>query len=604
MLSLVVLASAVMSQKLAPVPPLPSLRQLAWHQMRYYAFVHFGPNTFTNREWGEGKEDPNVFQPSALDCRQWVKTFKDAGMSGVILTVKHHDGFCLFPSKYSTHTVAQSSWRSGKGDVLRDLSEACKEFGLKLGVYLSPWDRNHPAYGTPEYNAIFVNTLTEVLTGYGPIFEVWFDGANGEGPNGKKQVYDWKLFVDTVRKHQPNAVIFSDAGPDVRWVGNEDGFANETNWALLDRDRFVPGTPLYRELTEGHENGSHWLPAECDVSIRPGWFYHADQDDRVKSLAHLLEIYYRSVGMGGNLLLNVPPDKRGLIHESDVERLKELRRVLDATFQTDLARGAKTSAREVIDDRPETYWVAPAGAVRGSFDVGLRGTLPFDRILLREPIALGQRVKSFDVQVKKGQGWETIVTGTTIGPSRILRVATTRAAAIRIRILDSRGRPAISQVSLYKAPSWAPKDPPRLAGVPPKPIEADAQGAYMLGAETANLSGGSIRFEEPRGCIGYWSDATSTASWVLSATKPRWYRVSAELACDPVDAGSTARIEIGGQALEFTVPPTKGWGDFTTVEVGEIPMVSPGRITVMVRCVKMAKGALMNLRRVVLRPRD
>jgi len=553
MLSLVVLASAVMSQRLAPLPPVPSPRQLAWHEMRYYAFVHFGPNTFTNREWGEGKEDPNVFHPTALDCRQWAKTFKDAGMSGVILTVKHHDGFCLFPSKYSTHTVAQTSWRNGKGDVLRNLSEACREFGLKLGVYLSPWDRNHPAYGTPEYNQVFANTLNEVLTGYGPIFEVWFDGANGEGPNGRKQVYDWKLFIDTVRKHQPDAVIFSDAGPDVRWVGNEDGFANETNWAMLDRDRFVPGTPLYRELTEGHPNGSHWLPAECDVSIRPGWFYHADQDERVKSLAHLLEIYYRSVGMGSNLLLNVPPDQRGLIHETDVKRLLELRKVLDATFAVDLAFGARTTAREVIDDRPETFWTAPPGATRGSFEVTLRGTPPFDRILLREPIALGQRVKRFDIQVKKGQGWETLVSGTTIGPSRILRFATTRTSALRIRVLDARGRPAISQLSIYKAPSWAPKDPPRLAGVPPKPIAADKEGRFHLGAAEATLTGSTIRFEEGKECIGFWSDPGATASWTLASTKPRWYRVSAELACDPGDAGSIARLEVGGQSLEFSV---------------------------------------------------
>src|SRR5581483_10202910 len=245
------LMHCIAAQTLEPFGAVPSERQLAWHRMEYYAFVHFGPNTFTDKEWGEGKEDADVFSPAALDCRQWAAAFKEAGMKGVVITAKHHDGFCLWPSRYSTHTIAQSHWKNGKGDVLKELSNACKQYGLKMGVYLSPWDRNHPAYGTPEYNQVFANMLTEVLTQYGPIFEVWFDGANGEGPNGKKQVYDWNLFIQTVRKYQPNAVIFSDAGPDVRWIGNEDGIAEETNWCTIDRSRYVPGTSLYRELTEG-----------------------------------------------------------------------------------------------------------------------------------------------------------------------------------------------------------------------------------------------------------------------------------------------------------------------------------------------------------------
>ena len=266
-----------------PFPPLPTAPQAAWQAMETNAFVHFGPNTFTNVEWGSGREDPSLFNPTAFDARQWVRVFKQAGFRGVIITAKHHDGFCLWPSALSTHTVARSPWRGGKGDVLRELSDACREEGLKFGVYLSPWDRNHPAYGTAEYNRVFAAMLEEVLGHYGKVFEVWFDGANGEGPNGKRQVYDWPLFVGTVRRLQPEAVIFSDAGPDVRWVGNERGEGGATSWSLIDRARYVPGTDLSKELTEGFRNAPDWVAPECDVSIRPGWFYRSSEDSRVKT---------------------------------------------------------------------------------------------------------------------------------------------------------------------------------------------------------------------------------------------------------------------------------------------------------------------------------
>ena len=255
--------------------PIPDPRHLEWHKMETYAFVHFGPNTFSGNEWGNGKEKPETFNPTKLDCNQWVQTFKKAGMKGVIITAKHHDGFCLWPSKLSTHTVMQSPF---KRDILKELSIACKKEGIKMGVYLSPWDRNHPTYGTDGYNDTFDGMLHEVLSNYGPIFEVWFDGANGEGPNGKRQVYDWKRYIATVRKLQPNAVIFSDAGPDVRWVGNENGVAPETSWSTINRDRYVPGISLYKELSEGTENGANWVPSECDVSIRPGWFWRKSED--------------------------------------------------------------------------------------------------------------------------------------------------------------------------------------------------------------------------------------------------------------------------------------------------------------------------------------
>jgi len=426
-----------------PLLPVPSPRQLAWHEMEYYAFVHFGPNTFTGVEWGEGREDPKLFNPTSLDCEQWVRTFKEAGMSGVIITAKHHDGFCLWPSKYSNHTVAHSSYR---GDVLRELSEACKRHGLKMGVYLSPWDRNHPTYGTPEYNLVFAGMLEEVLTQYGEIFEVWFDGANGEGPNGKRQEYDWDLFVVTVRKHQPNAVIFSDAGPDVRWVGNENGFAAPTNWATIDRKRYVPGTPLYRELTEGTEGAPDWIPAECDVSIRPGWFYHADQDTKVKTVRELMDIWYGSIGQNAALLLNVPPDRRGHIHEIDAARLLEFRKERDRHFGNDLMQHS-VGAFELKDGKTETFKVGDSVTVKFDKEV------TFNRIRLREAIPFGQRVKRFEVWADVGGSMVKIGEGTTIGYSRILKLPRTSSSFVEVRILDTiQGTALISEMSLYDAP--------------------------------------------------------------------------------------------------------------------------------------------------------
>ncbi|TMI87114.1 MAG: glycoside hydrolase family 29 (alpha-L-fucosidase) [Bacteroidetes bacterium] len=299
--------------------PLPTKQQLAWHEMEYYFFFHFGPNTFTDKEWGHGDEPEDIFDPTGLDCRQWVRIAKQAGAKGVIITAKHHDGFCLWPSKYSTHTVRESKWKNGKGDVLKELSQACKEYGLKFGVYISPWDRNHPKYGTAEYNDVFVNMMKEIFTNYGPIWELWWDGANGEGPNGKKQVYDWDRFKKTVKTLSPNTVVFSDVGPQIRWVGNENGIAGKTNWNYLDTAGYTAGAgaPSTDTLNTGNAFGRAWIPAECDVSIRPGWFWHANEDSKVKSGEQLFELYLESVGRGSNLLLNVPPDRRGLINEND-----------------------------------------------------------------------------------------------------------------------------------------------------------------------------------------------------------------------------------------------------------------------------------------------
>jgi alpha-L-fucosidase len=451
----------------APVPgdlPVPAQRQLAWQELELIGFVHFGMNTFTDREWGEGTEDPKLFNPTDFDARQWVTVCKDAGMKQVIVTAKHHDGFCLWPSKYTEHSVKSSPWRGGQGDVIREVADACRAAGMKLGIYLSPWDRHEPSYGdSPRYNEHYEGQLTELLTGYGPVHEVWFDGACGEGPNGKKQVYDWPGCIEVVRRLQPEAVIFSDAGPDVRWVGNENGFAGETNWSTLRRDEFFPGTPNYRPLTEGHENGTHWVPAECDVSIRPGWFYHAGEDDKVKSVAELVDIYYKSVGRNGVLLLNVPPDQRGRIHENDAARLAELRAVLDETFRTNLATGSTVvasntreqspvcGAGKLVDGDSATYWAADNGITAAVLEFTWEQPRTFDRALIMENIRLGQRVKSFELEAWDGQSWQPVAKGTTIGYKRLLRFPAVTAARVRLAIRDARGAPALSEFGLFKA---------------------------------------------------------------------------------------------------------------------------------------------------------
>jgi alpha-L-fucosidase len=461
----VLFLSLGLSSIISPPKPFgatPSANQLRWHEMKYYAFVHFNMNTFTDFEWGHGTESPDSFNPTQLDCRQWARICKQAGMKGIIITAKHHDGFCLFPSAYTKHSVKYSKWRNGKGDVLKDLSAACKEYGLKFGVYLSPWDRNHPDYGTPAYNEVFKNTLKEVLTNYGEVFEVWFDGANGEGPNGKKQVYDWKGFVETVRKYQPKAVIFSDGGPDVRWVGNEEGYAGETNWNTLNRDKVYPGYPQYWELTPGHEDGTHWLPAEVDVSIRPGWYYHASEDNRVKSLPHLATIYYNAVGRGANLLLNIPVDRRGLVHENDSTQLIALKDYLKESFAKNLAlhkkitatnlRGndKKYTADNLLDGKPETYWTTDDAITQASLEVDLEKPTPLNCILLQEYIALGQRIKKFSVEKWDGTRYQPLAAGTTIGNTRILRFPLITTDKIRINIESSKACPILSNIEIYK----------------------------------------------------------------------------------------------------------------------------------------------------------
>ena len=448
----------------APYGALPTGAQIEWQKMEYYMFVHFGPNTFTGVEWGDGKEDPQVFNPADLDCRQWAATAKAAGMQAIIITAKHHDGFCLWPSAYSTHTVRESPWKDGKGDLLRELSDACREYGLKFGVYLSPWDQNHPSYGTAEYNQIFANTLDEVLSGYGEVFEQWFDGANGG-----KQIppYDWELFHNVVYSNQPQAIIFSDVGPGCRWMGNERGVAGETNWSTMNVKGFTPGTgaPPVQILNRGQQGGEAWVPAETDVSIRPGWFYTPSTDDRVKSTEKLMDIWYTSVGRNSNLLLNVPPDRRGRIHPNDSLRLMEFKAAREDAFGENLLAGATVKAagtrggsrlygaKNILDGDYETFWTTDDDMSASWLELDLGREKTFNRLMLQEYIPLGQRVESFEVgylDTATGE-WTEITKATTVGYKRILRFPAVSAQKIRIEF-TAVASPVISSAAIYNSP--------------------------------------------------------------------------------------------------------------------------------------------------------
>jgi alpha-L-fucosidase len=459
----------------APYGPLPSPRQLRWHQMEFYGFVHFTVNTFTDKEWGYGDEAPTLFNPSDFDAEQIVRTARDAGMKGLILTCKHHDGFCLWPSKYTEHSVKNSPWRNGRGDVVREISDACRKFGLKFGVYLSPWDRNHKDYGQSEYLTYFRNQLRELLTGYGPVFEIFLDGANGgDGFYGgaretrridRETYYDWPTTWQLVRDLQPDACLFSDAGPDVRWTGNERGVAGDPNWATLNREDFVPGRADQARLNRGDRPGTHWVPAECDVSIRPGWFYHQKEDSRVRSGRNLVDLYYSSVGRGASLLLNLAPDRRGQIPTPDVESLREFRRLLDATFAKDLAQGAKAAAsnsrgngdrqfssRNVIDGRRETYWATDDGLKTPELMLDLGREVTFNIVRLREYLPLGQRVEGFALDAWENGQWQEFASGTSIGNSRLVRGKSVTTKRVRLRITQAPVCPAIAELGLFVEP--------------------------------------------------------------------------------------------------------------------------------------------------------
>jgi alpha-L-fucosidase len=423
--------------------PMPSPAQLTWQRDELAMFLHFGVNTFTNREWGDGKEDPSIFAPSRLDARQWARTARAAGYRAMILTAKHHDGFCLWPSKTTTHTVARSPWRGGRGDVVREFVDACREHGLRAGVYLSPWDRNSPAYGdSPRYNDLYCDQLTELLTQYGPLSEVWFDGANGEGPNGRRQVYDWRRVWARVRKLQPDAVMFSDAGPDVRWCGNEKGIAGEPNWSTVDPSVVTfpgaTGPGVTAALQHGDPRGSVWRPAEADTSIRPGWFYHPAEDARVRTVDELIDLYFQSVGRNSKLLLNVPPTPDGVLHDTDVERLTECHVRMQKMFAVDLASGIGV-------DWQRTGELTATAVV----DFGRDVTATIVR--LEEDITKGQRVARYVLAggASREGGWRELARGTTIGYAKLDRFPPLMLNRILLTIEDAVTPPEPLAIKVY-----------------------------------------------------------------------------------------------------------------------------------------------------------
>ncbi|MCD9023559.1 alpha-L-fucosidase [Cohnella silvisoli] len=459
----------------------PSERQLAWQEMEFYGFIHYTVNTFTNREWGLGDEDPTIFNPSELNAEQWVNVCKSAGMTGLILTCKHHDGFCLWPSRFTEHSVKSSSWRGGNGDLVREVADACRSAGIRFGIYLSPWDLHEQTYGDSDaYNLFFMNQLRELLTQYGDIFCVWFDGACGEGPNGKRQVYDWASYYKLIRELQPGAVI-SVCGPDVRWCGNEAGHTRESEWSVVPA--VLQDNEKIQEKSQKEDNGEFakrydsqdddlgsrevirgadklvWYPAEVNTSIRPGWFYHTEEDDQVKSLDELLKVYVGSVGGNASFLLNLPPDCRGLIHENDAARMSELGQAIKSIFGDDLCIGAKAvasaqldeshQANHMFDGNPETYWCPPEGTEQAEIEIDLQEHQAFDCIVLMEQIRNGQRIEGFRLEWKEENEWKPLFQGTVVGYKRICRFGKVNVRHIKLTITASRWCPTLKSFQVY-----------------------------------------------------------------------------------------------------------------------------------------------------------
>ncbi|MEO5681272.1 MAG: alpha-L-fucosidase [Chitinophagaceae bacterium] len=461
-------------QKNAPLPygPVPNENQIRWQEMEYYAFIHFSVNTYTDQEWGNGDEDPKIFNPVNLDCRQWARVCKEAGMKGVILVAKHHSGFCFWPSKYTEYSVKNCPWKNGKGDIVREMADACKEFGLKLGIYLSPWDRNSADYGKPAYISYFRNQLRELLSNYGDIFEIWFDGANGGsgyygGARETRKIdrttyYDWMNTYKMIRALQPNIVIWNDNGDraDLRWVGTEAGYVGETNWSLLNATGDVPENML----RYGVENGNVWVPGEVNTSIRPGWFYHTYEDSRVKTLPQLLDTYYNSIGRNGTMLLNFPVTPDGLIHPNDEKAVVSLASAVKEAFAVNLVSGTKLTASnsrsndknfgadKVIDNNKNTYWATDDGVTDASLTINFDKPVTFNRFLVQEYIRLGQRVKGFTLEAFVNGQWKQLAKETTIGYKRILRFSTVEATQLRLHITDSKSAPLISNIGVYNSP--------------------------------------------------------------------------------------------------------------------------------------------------------
>lgn len=455
----------------------PTPLQRAWQEMELIAFVHFTVNAFTDKEWGDGTEDPVLFNPTDCNPHQWVQTLKNAGFKMLILTAKHHDGFCLWPSRHTDHSVAASPYKDGQGDVVRETAQACADHGLDFGIYLSPWDRHDPRYGTDEYNDFYCNQLQELLTDYGPIRELWLDGAKPSDAQSMR--YDWARIYKRARELQPEIVIkmggdrdpqpvFTDEDvqpPDIRWIGNEDGLGRDTEWCVYPVDGPLLGMDLRRKVIGTRSqvreaDWLHWWPSEADVSIRPGWFYHASEDEQVKSVPHLMEIYYRSVGSNATLLLNIPPDQRGLFHENDVARLGDWRSVLDGTFDEDLAAGGVAAASSeneehpagaLTDGDPTSWWQASEKDTSAEISVDLGGEKTFDRLLLQEELSVGQRIEAFTLEATRNGNWGEVASGTTVGHKRILRFSSTTADRVRLTVEQSRLEPTLRCLELYKS---------------------------------------------------------------------------------------------------------------------------------------------------------
>lgn len=569
--------------------PVPNEKQMEWFDMEYYGFIHFGPNTFTGNEWGHGDENPEVFNPDSINTDQWALVCKEAGMKGIVLTAKHHDGFCLWPSNYSTHTVRESKWMDGKGDVLRMLSASCKKYGLKLGIYLSPWDMNHPDFTTEKYNDVYVNTIKEVLTNYGDIFEFWYDGGD-TGKNGKKQIYDWERFDKVVRECQPDIMI--NGCRDLRWVGNEEGVAPVTCWATMNMDSLAKaearkdGSVLALYGT-GVENGERWSPAECDVSIRPGWFHRSSEDSRVKSVSDLFEIYMNSVGRNSTLILNIPPDQRGLIPEKEAQNLKQLRKYLDECFRTDLAsqakifatntrRGSKFAAKNVLTE--DKYWATQDSVSKASISFEWKEPQTVDAVSLQEYIRLGQRVRKFSIEAYLDGKWEKVSEGTTIGHKRILRFDEVATNKLRINIEDAKAAIAMGKISIYNFPPMI---------IPPT-VNRTSEGTVSLKNE---MSFGEIRYTTD-GSIPTSQSALYTESFPLreasllkyiwlspddgrksdvlmhkfEAVKTSWKVVSAD---SQLDTDCSAEKAFDGNPATFWITGRKSHPHCLVVDMGE-----------------------------------
>lgn len=545
----------------SPYGPVPSENQMRWQQMEYYSFVHFSVNTYTDMSWGKGDEDPKIFNPDKLDCRQWARICKESGMKGIIITAKHHSGFCLWPSKYTDYSVKNSPWKNGKGDMVREMADACKEYGLKLGIYLSPWDRNHRDYGKPEYITYFRNQLRELLTNYGEIFEVWFDGANGGsgyygGANETRKIdrttyYDWENTYKLVRSLQPNIVIWNDGGDraDLRWVGTEAGYVGETNWSLLNDKGDVPENML----RYGLENGNTWVPGEVNTSIRPEWFYHPKEDNKVKTLPQLMDTYYNSIGRNATLLLNFPIMPNGVIHPYDEKAALDFGKAVKEAFALNLIKGAKVVASNVrgndpkfgankaIDVSTESYWTTDDKVKTASLTFNFAKPIAFNRFLVQEYIKLGQRVKAFTLEAFVNNQWEEIAKETTIGYKRILRFKTVKATKLRLNITDAKACPLISNIGIYDAPQILV--PPvaireRSGDVRIIPADFESQIFYTLDGSTPTLKSNQytepIKTDDGKGvikCISYDPKSKKTSTLTeekFDVSKKAWKMVGIE----------------------------------------------------------------------------